>query len=151
MRHLARLAAPMLRDLYEALQTDARIDPRRIAVIGLGPGGRAAIHAAFAVGRPGFVAHVALYPDCAGLAAEQETPTETPALLLLPGAEEAEGACAGLGVDVRRMAGATYGWDYLMAGAMRRRTATGYLPVQPDGLTSQAAEVMGLSRFHGHL
>jgi hypothetical protein len=136
----------MMRAMHEALQTDERIDPRRIAVIGLGPGGRAAIHSALGDGRPGFVAHAALYPDCAALAAEQEAPPESPALLLLPGAEEPEGACAGLGTRVHRLDGATYGWDNPIAGAMRRWTATGSTPIHPDGPTTAAAEAI-LGRF----
>ncbi len=132
----------MMRAMHEALQTDERIDPRRIAVIGLGPGGRAAIHGALGDGRQGFVAHAALYPDCAALAAEQEAPPESPALLLLPGAEEPEGACAGLGTRVHRLDGATYGWDNPIAGAMRRWTATGSTPIHPDGPTTAAAEVI---------
>jgi dienelactone hydrolase len=130
----------LLRELHEALQADERIDPRRIAVIGLGPAGRAAIHAAFGDGRPGFAAHAGLYPDCAALAAEQEVPPEAPALLLLPGAEEPAGACAGLGARVQRLEGATYGWDHLMAGTMHRWTAGGSTPVHPDGPTTEAAE-----------
>ena len=130
----------MMRALHEALQTDERIDPRRIAVVGLGPGGRAAVHAALGDGRPGFAAHAALYPDCAALAAEQEMPPEAPALLVLPGAEEREGACDGLGAKVQRMPGATYGWDHMIAGGMRRWTKAGGTPIHPDWPTTQAAE-----------
>lgn len=131
-----------LRALHEALRTDERVDPRRIAVIGLGPGGRSALHAALGDGRPGFAAHAALYPDCAALAAEMEAPPESPALLLLPGAEEREDACKGLGARVQRLEGATYGWDHVMAGAMRRWTAAGSTPVHPDWLTTEAGEAL---------
>ncbi|WP_144404509.1 hypothetical protein [Belnapia sp. F-4-1] len=130
----------LLRALHEALQTDDRVDPRRIAVIGLGPGGRAAIHAGLGDGRPGFAAHAALYPGCAALAAEQEEAPEAPALLLVPGTEEPEGACAGLGARVERFAGATYGWDHLMTGGMRRWTATGSTPIRSDMAVAAAAE-----------
>ncbi len=130
----------LLRALGEALRRDERIDPRRIAVIGLGPGGRAAIHAAQGKGGPGFAAHAALYPDCASLAAGQEAPVEAPALLLLPGAEEPEGTCAGLGAAVMRLEGATYGWDLASPGGLRRWTAAGSTPIHPDLAASQAAE-----------
>lgn len=130
----------LLRALREALLRDERIDPRRIAVIGLGPGGRAAIHAAQGDGRPGFAAHAALYPDCAALAAGQAAPVEAPALLLLPGAEEPAGACDGLGAGVARLEDATYGWDLAAAAGLRRWTAAGSTPIRSDLAASQAAE-----------
>lgn len=136
----------LLRSLHEALQTDARVDPRRIAVVGLGTGGRAAVHAALEDGRLGFAAHAALYPGCEALAAEQEVPPDAPALLLLAGAEEPPDACAGLGARLHRMEGATYGWDHLIAGAMRRWTSAGSTPVHPDGQATEAGEMI-LTRF----
>ncbi|SDB19111.1 dienelactone hydrolase family protein [Belnapia rosea] len=135
-----RRLGQLLRALHGVLRSDVRVDPERIAVLGLGTGGRGALHAAQDGGGPGFAAHAALYPGCAGLSAEMEAAPGAPALLLLPGAEEPEGACAGLGAAVLRMPGATYAWDHSLGTGMWRWSAAGSVPIRPDRPTTEAGE-----------
>jgi dienelactone hydrolase len=160
-----RRLADWLRAFGQALADDPRVDPDRIAVVGLGAGGRAALHAAAAASpgrppgggeRPAFAAHAALYPGCAALAAEGAEPPEGPALVLLPGAAEPEGACAELEGErtlLRRVEGATYAWDLPpgagINGEVRRWAAAGGgapAPIRPDPAAATAAE-RALLRF----
>ncbi len=71
------------------LAEDARIDPRRIAVMGFGRGGAVALAAAMddvrraaLAGDLRFVSHVALYPDC-GTTWDRPRPTGQPVYMLL--------------------------------------------------------------------
>lgn len=159
-RRLA-LALAMLREAPE-------VDPGRVAVIGLGEGGRALLLARSAAAPP--VAIALLYPGCdAGLAnaADDGEPTVRAPMLLLHGADDpANGtdACAalaaglggaGAGVTHQVLRGATYAWDYLTApGPGAGRT---WLPdpagapqrvlVDPDPVLAQ----IGLDRVLGFL
>lgn len=155
------LALAMLREAPE-------IDPRRVAVIGLGEGGRAVLLARSAAAPP--VAMALLYPGCdAGLAASVVgmAAAARPPLLLLHGADDPanEAAdCAALaaglggaeaGVAHQVLRGATYAWDYLTApGPGGGRS---WLPdpagapqrvlVEPDPVLAQ----IGLDRVLGFL
>lgn len=146
----ARLA-DWLRALQGVLADDPRVDSNRIAVVGLGAGGRAALHVAAGGSAgdaaPAFAAHAALYPGCAALAAEGVGPPAAPALVLIPGAEEAVAACAELDGDrtqLLRMEGATYAWDLTAGvginGEMRRWSGGASAPIRPDAAAATAAE-----------
>lgn len=144
--------ADWLHALLPVLADDPRVDPNRIAVVGLGAGGRAALHAAArgpadGAAGPAFAAHAALYPGCDALAAEGAEPPAAPALVLLPGAEESATACADLEGDqvlLQRVEGATYAWDLpagvAINGEMRRWSGGGSAPIRPDPAAAAAAE-----------
>ena len=129
-----------------------RVDPYRVAVVGLGFGGRAALHPAArkpadTAAPPSFAAHAALYPGCAAIAAEGAETPAAPALVLLPGADEPHAACAELDgeqVLLQRLEGATYAWDLPVDvginGGMRRWSGGGSAPIRPDPATAAAAE-----------
>jgi dienelactone hydrolase len=152
-----------LRAFAGILATDPRVDPHRIAVVGLGSGGRAALHAAASAPKgPGasaapaaaFAAHAAFYPGCDALAAEGAAPPAVPALVLLPGADEPPGACGELDGDrlrLERLEGATYAWDLPEGSAAqdearRRLGDSAANSVQPDPGAAAAAE-RSLMRF----
>lgn len=155
-------------DLALALLREApEVDPRRVAVIGLGEGGRAVLLARSTAAPP--VAAALLYPGCdEGLATAAGLPAAArPPLLLLHGAEDPANepaACAALagtlggpaaGVAHQVLRGATYAWDILTApGPGGGRT---WLPdpggapqrvlVEPDPVLAQ----IGLDRVLGFL
>lgn len=166
------LAVPVERrlDLALALLREApEVDPRRVAVIGLGEGGRAVLLARSTAAPP--LAAALLYPGCdEGLAAAAGTPDPTaarPPLLLLHGAEDPvnePAACAALagalggpaaGVAHQVLRGATYAWDLLTSPGPGAGRA--WLPdpggapqrvlVEPDPVLAQ----IGLDRVLGFL
>ncbi|WP_431268453.1 dienelactone hydrolase family protein [Dankookia sp. P2] len=123
-------AAARLALAVAAVDADPRLDPRRLAVVGLGEGGRAALlgQAAMAAGLP----LALLYPGCDAALAAAAARAAGP-VLLLHGDEDAANQpadCARLAAAfpqpeaVRHsvLAGASYGWD-------------AYDLVRPGGLT----------------
>lgn len=76
------------------LSKDARIDPRRIAIMGVSKGGTAAMDSALTIRRRWmgvtslrFAAHVAITPDCTWMTRQAET-TGAPMLFLLAGLDD---------------------------------------------------------------
>ncbi|MBP0493553.1 dienelactone hydrolase family protein [Pararoseomonas indoligenes] len=127
--------AQQLTDVLAHLAERREIDARRVAVVGLGSGGRLALLAgadevAYPVlgpYGPRFVAHAALYPGCAALLddgyARPQPWTSAPAALFVPGQDTREppGRCEALRRELT-VAGrpaarwhdyptASYGWD----------------------------------------
>jgi dienelactone hydrolase len=131
----ARSVLPDLAGLLELLARYPAVDLNRIAVVGLGVGGRAALWAARKPwppnGRsrdtPWFSAYVALYPGCDALLQEgygrPVSRSATQVAVLHAGADmrDAPGTCDVLQGELRAagqepmfwhsFAGATYGWD----------------------------------------
>jgi dienelactone hydrolase len=122
-------AAKVLR-AAEALARHPAVDPRHLAAVGFGAGGRAVALAVPENGAPDpFSARVLLYPGCSGLleALSARAPALLPrsAMLLLHGeanAANTPGACDSIAGVLRPMApaarvkryrAATYGWDVL--------------------------------------
>ncbi|MCK8784629.1 dienelactone hydrolase family protein [Roseomonas sp. NAR14] len=129
------LGARQLLAILEALSGDPRIDLRRVAVVGLGDGGRAALLAALerlaaselGADGPRFAAHAALYPGCGALRAEGLAApgpwTAAPEQILAGGRDsrDREGDCDALlqamppehraRTQLHRYAQAGYGWD----------------------------------------
>jgi dienelactone hydrolase len=121
----ARTAAWLAAGLA-AIEGDARLDGRRVAVLGLGAGARAAL-LALAAQRPAMATPVALallYPGCDATLAEAARGLAAGRVLLLHGeADPANGtaACEALAAAIppaararrRMLAGTGYGWDAL--------------------------------------
>lgn len=143
--------------LLRALSGNPGIDPDRIAVVGLGRGGRAALHtlteAALANGgpngRPRFAAHAALYPGCRELKAEgfaMPAGAGPPVLLLAAGADASDAApncvafnssAANPGLTLHVYAEAAYGWD---ATEMAGGAGPIRLPVEGRGFVVMRAD-----------
>lgn len=145
----------------QALSEDPGINPNRIAVVGLGAGGRAALLAGSEVAMsreldifgPRFAAHAAFYPGCAALMAEgfaANTPWSSAPVAAFHAGQDKKNtpaACDTLGDDLamrRRPPAvwhtyptATYAWDLGVApGNTAIRLAnlgTTPVPVAPDG------------------
>ncbi|WP_376087108.1 dienelactone hydrolase family protein [Roseomonas sp. CCTCC AB2023176] len=147
-------AGPAGRDLLDVLAAMAEleaVDQGRIALLGLGRGGRAALHALalsdLSTG-PRPAAAVALYPGCRALAAEGFALAPgygVPALILAAGADadDAAEACAALrGTAPDRIAlhvlpGAHYAWD---ADEMAGPSGVTAVPIAGRGLVRVRAD-----------
>ncbi|WP_426956822.1 hypothetical protein [Muricoccus radiodurans] len=161
-------AAAALHQILAVLATDPLVDPHRIAAVGLGAGGRAALLAAseaLAEAQTGpdglrFAAHAALYPGCGALLdegfADEDAWSLAPVALLHAGRDDRDAAedCGELR-DAMRLAGrqpalwqvypdASYGWDYGDAlGRIIRLPLPGGPPVtvrQDTEVASDAAD-----------